>query len=90
MMGLDFGMWGGSFLGMILFGIVCITIAIWILGIVFNSSNQTNPQLERRLKQKRSPLKRLEQRYAQGEISREDYHAILNDVYNQKEIDNVY
>ncbi len=90
MRGLDFGMWGGSFLGMILFGIVCITIAIWILGIVFNSSNQTNPQLERRLKQKRSPLKRLEQRYAQGEISREDYHAILNDVYNQKEIDNVY
>lgn len=89
-MGLDFGMWGGSFLGMILFGIVCITIAIWILGIVFNSSNQTNPQLERRLKQKRSPLKRLEQRYAQGEISREDYHGILNDVYNQKEIDNVY
>ncbi len=90
MMGYDLGMWGGSFVGMILFGIICIAVAIWILGIVFNSSDQTNLQLERRSKQKRSPLKRIEQGYAQGEISREDYHAILNDVYNQKENDNVY
>lgn len=90
MMGFDFSMWGSGFIGMILFWVICITAAIWIVGIVFNSNNQTQPQLERRTKQKRSPLKRLEQRYAQGEISREDYHAILNDSYNQKEIDNVY
>lgn len=90
MMGLNLGMWGGGFIGMVLFWIIIVAIAIWALGYFFKSTDQTHSQLQHKNKRKRVPLNRLTESYEQGEITREEYHALLNDFYIQKENDNVY
>ena len=44
---------------------------------------QPQSQSEKLPKQKRSPLEALQERYARGEISRDEYQTIINDIYNQ-------
>lgn len=71
-------------------------LLFWILMIVLGISgtryifDQPQSQLEQRHKQKRSPLERLQERYARGEISRDEYHTIIDDINNQQENLNVY
>ncbi|MBZ0298417.1 MAG: SHOCT domain-containing protein [Anaerolineae bacterium] len=73
---MNFGMWGGGALSMILFWIVVVVLAILVLRGVFGVPRGRHEQA----KVKRSPAALVQARYARGEISREEYQTILNDL----------
>jgi putative membrane protein len=59
---------------MALFWIVVILLAVWLLSNLF-PKNQTSP-----VTGAESPLAILQQRYARGEISKEEYETIRQDL----------
>ena len=73
---MNFGMWGGGALSMILFWIVVVVLAILVLRGVFSVPHGRHEQS----KVKRSPAALAKERYARGEISREEYQTILDDL----------
>ena len=73
---MNFGMWGSGALSMILFWIVIVVLAILVLRGVFTSP----PERHVEVKRKRSPAALAKERYARGEISREEYQTILDDL----------
>ncbi len=79
MNGYGFDMWWGGGLLMILFWIVVIALAIWVLRWLFAGSQ---PQ---QITTAPSAADIAKARYARGEISREQYHALIEDLSTQKE-----
>jgi putative membrane protein len=73
-----YGMWGGGLL-MVLFWLVVIGLAIWGLRALFpdNHSVQIGPGT--------SPLDIVQLRYSRGEISRDEYLALMEYLKQSKE-----
>lgn len=73
MMGFSFG----GFLLMILFWIILIALGIWLVKILFfNEEAQTKNKPPHQLNAREI----LDQRYAKGEISREQYEIMKRDL----------
>ncbi len=81
MMGFGFGSMG--WLSMLVFWVVIIALAVWVLGKIFPQVADTPPSQPRgrRNAAPESPLEILEQRYARGEISRNEYEAMRRDLH---------
>ena len=75
--GFDMG-WSGG-LWMVVFWIAIILLAIWILRLIFPATTTQPPTPTR------APEEIARARYARGEISREDYLALVEDLKDQKE-----
>lgn len=75
MMGMGFGIFG--FILMLLFWAGLIALAVWLVSLVFRSGGQTSPPVRR---QSDSPQAILDQRYARGELSREQYELMKQDL----------
>ena len=74
--------WGGMFMGflflLLLLGFLALLVGLVIWAIVRGRSGRTG--LERSVTQHESPLDTLHRRYARGEISREEYLAMKQDL----------
>ncbi len=70
----DFGMWGG-WLVMLLFWFLVCSLVISALVSVFNRGRAT----PRYLGEPFDPRRIVQERYAKGEISRDEYLALMND-----------
>lgn len=79
MNGYGFDMWWGGGLLMILFWVVVIALAIWVLRWLFAGSQSQQPATTQ------SAVDVAKARYARGEISREQYRALIEDLSSQKE-----
>ncbi len=80
MMGFGFG--GMGFVYMLIFWIVVIALAIWLLSRLFprvnhNSSSGPVTQHDDRSE---APLEILQQRYARGELSKTEYEEMRHDL----------
>jgi putative membrane protein len=73
------GYYGMGFagLGMILFWVVVIVLAVWLLSSLFPKRGNTNNQ-ENSTRQ--SALDLLKERYARGEISKEEFEPMRHDL----------
>lgn len=80
MMNGDYGywMWGGGVL-MILFWLAVVALAIWGLRMLFSAGQS------RQTPSAASALEVARLRYSRGEISREAYFALLNDLNQTRE-----
>lgn len=67
---------------MLVFWLAAIVLCIAVMRYFFD---QSYSQVEPREKQKRSPHESLQERYERGEVSRDEYHNIMNASYNQQE-----
>lgn len=74
-MGLGFGMFGLLF--MLLFWVVLIALAIWLVSALFPGSNRRPTSGADHLQ---SPREILDTRYARGEITREQYELMKQDL----------
>jgi putative membrane protein len=72
---MNFAAWGNGMLPMILFWIVIIVLAILVLRTIFTSPAEHDGE-----KVKRSPAALTKERYARGEISRDEYQSILDEL----------
>lgn len=73
-------MMGFGFMGivtMLLFWGLLIAGAVWLVRSIFPGSMNTNKSNEGRIM---SPREILDQRYARGEITREQYKAMVDDL----------
>jgi putative membrane protein len=68
-LGGGWGLFGGIF--MILFPLVFLFLLIWIIYTVINKESEKNP------KDKEHGIKIAEERYAKGEIKKEEYEEIV-------------
>jgi putative membrane protein len=74
MMGFGFGMGGLGLIFMVLFWVGLIVLAIWLVGLLFPSTKkQVNSGDER----SPSAQEILKTRYAQGELTSEQYQEML-------------
>lgn len=74
MMGLGLG--GFGFIFMILFWVALIALAVWLVGQLFPSvKKSSDPDTS-----SRSPQEILKARYARGELSKEEYQDMLQDI----------
>jgi putative membrane protein len=80
MMGFGFGGFGMVY--MLIFWIVIIGIAVWLLSRLFPAgANRTAPSdRTRRSDGKESALDILQMRYARGEISQREYEQMRQDI----------
>lgn len=80
MMGFGFGGLGMIF--MLIFWVAIIALAVWLLSNVFPKAvnNLSSPDGTRRSDLSESPLEILKQRYARGEINREQYETMKQDI----------
>jgi len=69
-----FGLWGT--LGMILLWIGLVFLAVWLVRVIFTSPRPPDSHAHRPL----TPREILDQRYARGEISREQYELMKKDI----------
>jgi putative membrane protein len=69
-----FGGWG--ILGMILLWIGLVFLAVWLVRFIFASPRPPDSHAHRPL----TPREILDQRYARGEISREQYELMKKDI----------
>ena len=67
-----FGMWGSGF-WMIVFWVAVVVLAVWFLRSLFSQQSQSDSQV-------RSPREIAKSRYASGEISRNEYQEILDNL----------
>lgn len=72
-----FGMGFGSAIWMIIFWVIIISGGIWLLATIFPRVN-TSP--EDRPESDSDPLAILKQRYARGELSKEEFETIRRDL----------
>ena len=70
-----FDMWGNGVLATILFWIVVTGLAFLVLREILASPHHRDA-----VKVKRSPLELAKERYARGELLREEYQSILDDL----------
>ena len=82
MMGMGFGFGGLGIVLMIAFWVVIIALAVWLLSNVFPRamSNSSSPATTQRSDLSESPLEILKRRYARGEINREQYEMMKQEV----------
>lgn len=73
---MGFGM-GFHNIWMIIFWIVIVAIGIWALAALFPKASSSQPT-----KSENDALAILKQRYARGELSKEEYHSIRHDLEN--------
>lgn len=71
-------------ISMLLFWLAVIAFCIAAMRYFFDQSYPQVGQVGKE-KPKNSQLKRLQERYERGEISSDEYHHIMNTVYNQQE-----
>jgi len=80
MMGLGFGGWG--MLPMVIFWIVIVALALWLLSYLFprwtNESTWRGEDADAGSTE--SALEILKRRYARGEISRDEYERVRSDL----------
>ena len=69
-----FGLWGT--LGMILLWIGLVFLAVWLVRVIFTSPRPPDSHAHRPL----TPREILDQRYARGEISRDQYELMKKDI----------
>ncbi len=74
MMGMGFGFTGWFF--MLLFWGSLIVLAVWLVSILFPRTTRTTASGERDL----TAVQILNQRYARGEITREQYELMKQDI----------
>lgn len=70
------GMFGGMWFGWLL-GIVIIVLVIWVVIQISNKNQQTNST---NMIGKETPLDILKKRYAKGEITKEQFEEMKNDL----------
>ena len=76
MMGFGFGMGLWGLLAMVIFWVLLIAVAIWLVRLLFPTVNQPDHET----KPSRSAEKTLKVRYAQGELTEEQYQQMLEMV----------
>jgi len=70
--------WGGMWFGWF-FGIVILAVVIWaIISLIRNTNNSTNSQ--NYLSREENALEILKNRYARGEISKEQFEQMKKDM----------
>lgn len=82
MMGYGFDMWGGG-IWMVFFWIVVVGLAVWGLKLLFSPGARSNQQPPAPTS---SALEIARIRYSRGEISREEYLAIVEDLQFAEEL----
>ncbi|HEY66155.1 MAG TPA: SHOCT domain-containing protein [Caldilineae bacterium] len=80
MMGFGFG--GLGLIFMLIFWVVIIGLAVWVLGTLFPRAPQSAPPQAstRPSGPAESAVEILKQRYARGEISKAEYEQMLQDL----------
>ena len=80
MMGFGFGGLGVIF--MLVFWVVIIALAVWVLSNIFPRalSSSSSHATARRGDPSESPLEILKQRYVRGEITRQQYELMNQDI----------
>ena len=78
-------MWNGAFFGMgwiwmILFWLIIIAVVIVVLVLVVNSSKQNQAPSPGKSSTHEKAVEKLKERYAEGEISREEYKQMMEDL----------
>lgn len=74
-MGSGFGMGGGWWIGMTIFWVALIVLAVWLVRYMFSSSNSQGGS-RRDDGWRETPQQTLDRRYAAGEIDEETYQAM--------------
>ncbi|MBE2199483.1 MAG: SHOCT domain-containing protein [Anaerolinea sp.] len=74
-----FGMGFGSAIWMIIFWVIIIGGGIWLLAAIFPRIS-TSTSAEGRTELKDDPLAILKNRYARGELSKEEFETIRHDL----------
>jgi putative membrane protein len=77
MMMTGYGMDFGNYIWMIIFWIAVLGGGIWLLATIFP---QTNTASDSNAEKSANPLAVLKQRYAHGEMSKEEFEAIRHDL----------
>lgn len=72
---MNFAVMGNGMLGMVVFWIMLIVLAILVWRGIFTAPDQHVVE-----KVKRSPAALAKERYARGEISRDEYQTIVDDL----------
>jgi putative membrane protein len=72
--GIGPGLWG--ILGIVLLWIFLVILAVWLVRFIFGSPQSPKSHLDRPL----TPREILDQRYARGEINREQYEIMKKDI----------
>lgn len=78
MMGMGFGLGGLGIILMLVFWLVVIGLAVWLVGNIFPRVTDTARTHKRDISE--SPMEILQQRYARGEISKAEYNEIQKDL----------
>ena len=78
-------MWNGGFFGtgwiwMILFWIIIIAVVIVVIVLVVNSSKQKQVSSPGESSTHEKAIDKLKERYAEGEITREEYKQMMDDL----------
>ncbi len=78
-------MWNGGFFGMgwiwmILFWLIIIAVVIVVIVLVANSSKQNQVTSPGKSSTQEKAVEKLKERYAEGEISREEYKQMMEDL----------
>ncbi len=79
MMGFGFG--GFGLLFMLLFIILIIGLAVWLVSLLFpRQSNSGSNSLRSYTSDSESPLDIIKKRYARGEITKEEYEEMRGEI----------
>lgn len=78
MMGMGFGLGALGLFLMLVFWLVVIGLAVWLLSSLFPRT--TDAFRKRKGDSSESPLEILQQRYARGEISKVEYNEMRKDL----------
>ncbi len=79
---MGFGMGGLSLIFMVVFWVMIIALAVWLLSSLFPRAKSTSSPLftTQRSDPSESPLEILKQRYARGEVSKAEYEGVRRDL----------
>lgn len=79
---MGWGFHGAGFVFMLIFWILVIALAVWLVSALFPRSTSTSPSQHTAAYggSSESALETLKRRYAQGEITRAEYEDIQRDL----------